>query len=289
MPKVLIDGNYIDVPESALFGDDGQTPLSLSQQAVTGRTFTEDDIARVRQEEKDKLYTQISRNNDELTALRDQVGSLTAAEQRRAAQLEEERQALEAEARRKEEDDLDAKTLIQRKEQEWQQQLAQTTQTWEQRFEAEAEQRRAAEALAQREREFSDLREYTLGAVQSNEDKIAPQLRQWIGGNSKEEVDASIARAIETTDQITQEMQAAISGQQFVPGQQVAVVPGAQPVPPVMPGTRPTGGPANIDPAGQQSQTLTAEQINNMPMDQYAKLRSQLGIGGQGNNRGLFG
>jgi hypothetical protein len=58
--------------------------------------------------------------------------------------------------------------------------------------------------------------------------------------------------------------------------------------PPVTPGTRATGGPGNIDPAGQQ-QTLTSEQIANMDMSQYAQLRPKLGIGGQSNNRGLFG
>jgi hypothetical protein len=202
--------------------------------------------------------------------------------------LEEEQKALEAERRAQEESDLDAKSLIQRREQEWSSQLQEMNNTWEQRFNESEEQRKAAEALAAREREFGDLRDYTLAAVEANKDKIAPQLMGWIGGNSKEEVDASIARAVETTDSIAAEMQQMLGQPPVDPNQQYIQV-GQPGVPPPLPGTRTTAGPTDIDPAGQQSQTLTAEQISNMPMDQYAALRAKLGIGGQGNNRGMFG
>jgi hypothetical protein len=290
VPKVrMTDGSFVDVGADALFADDGTTPFTpapLSTQAVTGRVFSEEDVARIRQEEKDKLYKQLDENRQELARLNEQIGSLTAAEQRRQAQLEEEQQRLEAEARAQEEKDLDAKSLLERREQEWNSQLTSLQQTWEQRFEQSEEQRKAAEALAQREREFGDLRDYTLAAVEANKDKIAPQLMGWIGGNSKEEVDASIARAVETTDSIANEMQQMLGHPLVDPNQQYVQV--GQPVPP-LPGTRTTAGPTNVDPAGQQVQTLTAEQIANMPMDQYAALRSKLGIGGQGNNRGMFG
>lgn len=282
------DGSLVDVGLDALFADDGQTALNVP----TGPVFTADDIARARQEEKDKLYGRIDTLTATINSLNEQVGGLTAEQQRQKAEAEQERERLAQEARRQEEGQLDAQSLVDRARDEWQQTLAQKEQEWNSRFEAEAEQRRAAEALAQREREFGELRDYTLTQVEANKEKIAPQLLQWISGNSKEEVDAAIARAIETTDQIAAEMQQAIGGQ--VPGQdpanqQFAAVPGAQPVPPAVPGTRPTGGPGNSDPAAGFSQQLTAEQIANMPMDQFAKLRGQMGIGGQGNNRGLFG
>jgi hypothetical protein len=291
VPKVLINGVPTDVNLDQIFADDGTTPFtaSLSQQAVQGRVFTEDEVARIRQEEKDKLYGQITRNNEELTALREQVGSLTAAEQRRQAQLEDEQQRLAAEAKRKEEEDLDAKSLIQRKEQEWGQRLTDMEQTWGQKL-AEAEQKQQqAEAIAQREREFADLQGYIVASVEANKESIAPELLPWITGNTKEEVDSAIARAVETTDRILAQMQQAV-GAQDPSQQQFQQVPGQQPVPqpPALPGTRATGGPANSDPAASFQQ-LTKEQIQNMPMDQYAKLRGQMGIGGQSNNRGLFG
>lgn len=286
MPKVFINGEYMDVPADALFADDGTTPLSasLSQQAVQGRVFTEEDVARIRQEEKDKLYTQMERNNEELRSLRDQVGSLTAAEQRREAQLVEEQQRLEAEARAKEEQELDAKSLVQKKDQEWNERLKSMQDEWNQKLEAEAEARRTAEALVAREREYNDLKEYAQAQVAAHQEKIAPELLPWIQGNSKEEIDAAIARAVETTDKILAGIQQDLG--QFQQQDQFQQ-PFQAPQPPVVPGTRVTG-PAGMDPAAG-SQTLTAEQIAQMPMDQYAKLRSQVGIGGQGNNRGLFG
>lgn len=284
MPKVRMpDGSVIEIGAESLLNDDDQ-PLQIP----TGPFFTAEDLARVRQEEKDKLYNQINRNNEELASLRDQVGSLTAAEQRRAAQLEEEQQRLAAEARAAEEQELDAKSLIQRKEQEWQQQLQQTQQTWEQKFEEERQKREQAELLREKEREFNDLKEYAQAQVAANEGKIAPQLLPWINGNSREEIDAAVVRAIETTDQIAAEMQQLVGVQdpnmiqQQIPGQPVV------PAPPVTPGTRVTTGPSNQDP-GAQFQTLTNEQIKNMPLSEYAKLRGQLGIGAQGQNRGLFG
>ncbi len=286
MPKVLIDGTLIDVPDTALFSDDGSTPLvpSLSQ-AATGQSFTADDMARARSEEKDKLYGRIESLDKTINALNEQVGGLTAEQQRQKAAAEQEQAALEAAAKAKEEEELDAKSLIQRREQEWQQQLQQTTQTWEQKFAEQAEKTAAAEATAAKEREFGELRDYAIGAVKAVEDKIAPQLLGFVQGNSKEEIDASIARAIETTDAIAAEMQEALGGQ--VPQQQPFVV-GQPPAAPQVPGTRVTTGPSGVDP-GAQYQQLTADQIASMPMDQYAKLRGQIGIGGQSNNRGLFG
>lgn len=280
------DGSIIEVGADSLLTDDDQ-PLVLP----TGPVFTAEDMARARTEEKDKLYGRLESTNQELAALRDQIGSLTAAEQRREAQLVEEQQRLEAEARAAEEKELDAKSLIQRKEQEWQQQLQQTTQTWEQKFAEEQQRREAAEALQQREREYNDLKDYAQAQVQANAEKIAPELLPWITGNSKEEIDAAIVRAVETTDQITAQFQQAMQVQppqdpnmvqSQVPGQPVV------PAPPALPGTRVTGGPVNQDP-GAQYQQLTAEDIKNMPMDKYAQLRGQMGIGGQGQNRGLYG
>jgi DNA repair exonuclease SbcCD ATPase subunit len=280
------DGTVIEVGADSLLTDDDQ-PLVLP----TGPVFTADDMARARGEEKDKLYGRIDSLTETINTLKEQVGGLTAEEQRRVAAAAEERQRLEAEARAAEEQDLDAKSLIQRKEQEWRQQLDQTTQTWEQKFAEEQARREAAEALQQREREYNDLKDYTQAQVQANAEKIAPELLPWITGNSKEEIDAAVARAVETTDQITAQFQQAMQVQppqdpnmvqSQVPGQPVV------PAPPALPGTRVTGGPVNQDP-GAQFQQLSAEDIKNMPMDKYAQLRGQMGIGGQSQNRGLYG
>jgi hypothetical protein len=281
VPKVLINGVPTDVTLDQIFADDGTTPFAPP--APTGPTFTAEDIENARKQEKDKVYGKLEETKTELAGLREQIGSLTAAEQRRQAELLADQERLQEEARRQEEEGLDAATLIQRKTQEWEQQVNTLNSQWEERFNQSEQERQAAEAIAAREREFNDLKDYTQNQVAANQEKIAPELLPWIQGNTQAEVDAAIARAIETTDQIAAQFQQAFEQN-----------PGAQqqmfaPQPPTVPGTRPTGGPANYDPAGQQSQQLTPEQIKNMPMDQYAALRRNMGIGGQSNARGLFG
>lgn len=295
MPKVRMqDGTVIDVAADALLADDGTTPFtaSLSQQATGGRFFTEEDVARIRAEEKDKVYGRLEAVQQELQAFKDQVGSLTAAEQRREAQLKEEQDRLEAEARQKEAEELDAKSLLQKREQEWREQQERLEQEWNSRFESIEAEKEQERALREKERQFNDLKDYAQAQVSANEDKIAPQLRNFIGGNSREEIDASIARAIEATEGILAEMQQALpqtqqAFQQDISQQAAPVQQFAPAQPPAVPGTRSTA-PVGQDPA-VQFQTLTQEQIANMPMDQYAKLRGQLGIGGQSQSRGLFG
>lgn len=288
MPKVRMpDGSLVDVGTDALFADDGSTPFVPVQTPPLQpgeKFFTEADVARIRQEEKDKLYGEISRNNQELAALREQVGTLTSAQQAEQQRLEQEQQRLEAERRAQEEKELDAKTLVERRTEEWRQQLDQVNQTWSQRFEESEQQRLAAEALAAKEREFSELRDYTQQQIAAHQNEIAPQLLPFVTGNSREEIDASIARVIASTNDIAAEMQQITTP--VVPPEQQVVIPQQQQV--ILPGTRPTGVPGNTDPAAQM-QTLTQDQINNMSMSEYAKLRQQMGIGGQSNNRGLFG
>ena len=290
MPKVLINGVPTDVTFDLILNDDN-SPLQIP---APGSYFTQEQVeerlAAVRQEEKDKLYGRIDTLTQTITDLQNQVGGLTAEQQREKAAAEEERARLEAEARQREEEDLDARELVERSRQEWQQNLDQVNQTWEQRFQEEQQRREQAEALAQREREFNDLRDYIATQVEANRESIAPQLLGYITGNSREEVDASIARAKETTEQIAAEMQQVFGDPNQVvldPTQQVQQ-PATPAAPPALPGTRVTAGPVNSDPASQFQQ-LTPEQIANMPMDQYAQLRGRIGIGGQNQSRGLFG
>lgn len=272
----LPDGSFVEVGNDSLFNDD-DTPLTFptTAQAVTGRTFSEDDVARIRQEEKDKLYGTINDLRNEITGFREQVGGLTAAEQRRQEQAQQELERAEAERRSQEEEELSARELIERRDREWQERLDQMNNDWSSKFETSEQERQNEAALRAKERQFNDLREHIQNQVAANQDKIAPELLPWITGNSVEEVDAAVAKAVETTNQILAGLQQ--SGQ--VPPPQETLIPV---------GVRPVGGPSSVDP-GQQFQTLTAEQIAQMPMDQYAQLRSKIGVAPQGQNRGLFG
>jgi hypothetical protein len=282
----MADGSIIDVELNNLLSDDGTTPFAPP--SPTGRVFTEEDVARIRAEEKDKVYGRLEAVQSELASFKEQVGSLTAAEQRREAQLVEEQKRLEEEARQKENEELDAKTLLQRREEEWKAEQARLEQQWNERFQTIESEKEQERVLREKEREFNDLKEYAQQQVAANSENIAPQLLQWISGNSRDEIDAAVARAIETTNALVEDMQQTINTQQIDPStgqpyQQVV----APPAPPATPGTRVTAAPGS-DP-GAQYQTLTAEQIKQMPMDQYAKMRGQLGIGGQSQNRGLYG
>lgn len=296
MPKVRMnDGTIIDVPVENLLADDGQNPFVNPQTPPppTGRVFSEEDVARIREEEKNKLYGRIDDLGNQVKELTNQIGGLTADEQRRKAELEAEQQRLQEEARRQEESELDAKSLIERRTQEWQQTLAEKEQSWEQKLAQVEAEREAERALREKERAFNDLREYAQGAVEANKEKIAPQLFSTINGNSKEEIDAAVQRAIQITDEITADFQNDV--QQLLAQQQPGVQFGQQVIPqpqqqvPVPVGVTPYAGPSNFDPAGAASQQLTAQDINNMDMTKYAELRRQIGIGGTGNNRGLFG
>lgn len=293
MPKVLIDGNLVDVPADALFADDGQTPFAQQAPAtpVAAPALSEEAIAQITQQVAGELDSRLEGVNSRLEDLSGTVGSLTAAEQREKARLEQEQAALEAEQRRQEEEGLSAQELVARARAEWDNTLTQKEQEWNTRFTEQEQARQQAEALAQKEREFANLREYIAGQVEANKETIAPQLLQYIGGNTQEEVDASVARAVQTTNDILAEIQAANGGQQVDPAQVVVPqVPQQQVAAPQQAFvTRAAAGPGNFDPTGLGQQTLTPEQIANMPMSEYANLRSRMGIGGQGQNRGLFG
>src|SRR4249920_461818 len=69
-------------------GQTGQPPITIVNQQPngTGRVFTEEEVARIRQEEKDKLYGRMTEMEQQLQTLADE----------RAAREEAQRQAAEA-------------------------------------------------------------------------------------------------------------------------------------------------------------------------------------------------
>lgn len=286
MPKYRQpDGTTLDIDLANLVNDDN-SPFNADVLTAPHpeQRFTAADLERVRSEEKDKLYPQITELKETIGELNNKVGTLSQAEEQRLASATAEKDRLEAEARAVEEKELSAHDLLLRKDQEWNEKISGLEKTWQQRFEESEERTKIAEAAALKEREFADLRDYVQAKIAENQNDIAPQLLAYIGGNSTEEVDASIARAKATTEEIIADLQAqsGVQQQTFIPGTNV-------PVPQPGPGTRITGGPGNVDPAAF-SQQLTAEQIANMPMAEYAKLRPQLiKTNSSTSGRGLYG
>lgn len=293
MPKVrLEDGTLVDVDITNILADDGQNPFVVP---VPAQTFTAEDVERIRAEEKSKLYGNQERLQQTISSLEEKVGTLTAAEQARldAAQAEQARLVEEAKQAEldamKPNDRLEAQLAEQSAQ--WQSQLANLTESLE-----------IERALRQKDQQFNELREYIQEQVAAHTTgetaDIAPQLVRWIGGNSKEEVDSAIARAVSTTQSILEDIQQTqqpqidpATGQpipQVVQDLQQIVPPQS---PPTFSGSRAWSGPANLDPAGAGTQVLTAEQIANMTMSEYAQKRKTL-IGAAASsqsNRGMFG
>jgi hypothetical protein len=224
--------------------------------------FTAEDIQRARQEEKDKLYKRLESVESQNKKFLDEIEAQRKA--REDAQADEARRQQEAaaEAKRKAEDDMSAKDLLSQKEQEW-----------SSRFEQIERQREEERLLFQKEQEFNNLQTYIQRRVGEETNEIAPELLDFVGGNSPEEVEASIATVKAKTQAILESVQ------------QAAIQQRAS-----MRGVSPTGysttGPMDTDP-GTKSYSLS--DLRDMPMSEYAKIRGQLGVGQAAQNqRGLY-
>ena len=221
--------------------------------------YTEDDLAKVRSQEKDKLYPQINSLKEELDAIkreRDEEAARRAAEQ---AALEAQ---LAEEAKRKQEEELEVRDLLKVKEQEFNEQL-----------ERERQERERAFALLERERTFAEIQSYRNQRLQEEQNNIIPELVDLISGDTIDEIEQSIAglkdRSSRILDNVQQATQAA---RRDMTGTRVT--------------TPPNAGPLDIDTGTKQ---FTAEDISSMSLNDYAKYRAQLlSPQAQGRSKGLF-
>jgi hypothetical protein len=223
-----------------------QPPLQQGQQPYNGQQpaprWTDDDLERARQQEKDKLYGR-------LDEVQQQMRQLQA--DREQEQAERQRLADEAaEARRlKEEGEMEVRDLLARKETEWQSQITRL----EQRFDADR-------AVFEKERAFSQVQEYRRDRIEQESEYILPELRDLISGDTLEAVDASIEVMKARTELIFTNMQAAI------PQPQIPFQRGAAP-------TAPPVGPLETMPSYE---SLTPDDIRGMDMETYKRYRGQL-------------
>lgn len=232
-----------------------------------GQTFTADDLARARQQEKDKLYK-------ELETLREQVGQFGSVQTELEA-LRKEREDREARekaaqeeaeraAREKVEAEMTAKELLDKRQQEWEQKLLDLQR-----------EREAEKATLEKERQFSQLRDYTQSRIEQERENIAPELIDLVDGNTPEEVNASIERLKAKSLAIAEKVR---GSQQQLAAQQRGVSPAGFS----------TTGPMDMIPT---TQNYSADDISKMSMKEYAeKIRGQfIGRGDALRNRGLYG
>jgi len=230
-----------------------------SETTKTSKFYTEDDLAKVRSQEKDKLYPEIERLKDEVLNLKKEKEEKAA---RKAAEAAEKEAAEVAMKRDKQFEELEAKDLIKLTAEELREQL-----------ERERQERERAFALLERERQFADLTAYKQQVVEQERDNIIPQLVDFIQGNSREEIAESVERLKERSASILESAQSAMQNARKE-----------------MPGTRatlPASGPLETN---MESRQFTAQDIASMSVNEYAKVRDRLmSDSARGKSRGLLG
>lgn len=219
-------------------------PSSPSEQM-----FTAEALQKAREQEKNKLYPEIERWKRE-----------SAEKDARIAAFEKSAAEAAALKTQQEESQMDFRELLAKKEQEW-----------NQRFAEEQQKREAADALLLQERAFQDLQTYLGQVLADAGDQIIPELRDLVGGASKEEIDASVAAMVQRSQAIVQGAQAAMQqARSSMVGTRV---------------TTPAAGPLDTDPAHK---TFTDADVKSMSMADYIKNRPRL-MGGGSRGTGLFG
>lgn len=218
-------------------------------------------IQKARAQEKAKLYPQMEKLQDELASLKKERDERQAKEAERKAQRATREAEAAAERRKQEESELEVRDLLAKKEQEFQSQLA-----------AERAEREKAFALLEREREFQELNSYRQSRLEAERENIVPELIDLVSGNTKDELDASIAdlksrsaKLLESVAQVAQQTRKDMQGARI---------------------TVPASGPLDND---SDSRSYTPDNISNMSMADYAKNRAKLLGNTNTRGQGLFG
>ena len=221
----------------------------------SSKGYTEEDLAKVRSQEKDKLYPQIEKLKSELEEIKQmREAELAAKQAEKEAQDAEERTRLEA--------DLDVRELLKKKETEWSEQL-----------ERERQERERAFALLEREKTFAEIQTFRQQRLEEEREAIIPELLDLVTGNTQDEINASIDGLKNRSTRILESAQQAMqSARKEMTGSRV---------------TAPPTGPLDIN---SEQRNFTADEISAMPMNEYAKYRQRLlSPKAQGKGSGLFG
>lgn len=232
-------------------------PPTQPENNQNSKLFSEDEVQSIRKQEKDKMYKRLEDADGRVKAMEEQL-QLLSAEREKAIKEAEDRAKKEAELlRQRELEELSAKELLLKKEDEFSQRINQVEQEWSQKFSELEQQRQAQDALLEKERYLQQIETYKARRVQQENESIIPELIDLVAGNTEEEIENSIAVLRERSSAIIEAIQRT-----------------SQP-------TRPKGAPITAPPTGpleneQEYQTLSAEDIRNMPMDQYVKMRDRL-------------
>jgi DNA repair exonuclease SbcCD ATPase subunit len=231
-------------------------PTVTTTELVNNQKFyTEEDLAKVRSQEKSKLYPEIDSLKEELNSLRKEKEEEAA---RRAAEAEAEALRL----KEAQESELDAKSYAELKTKELQEQL-----------ERERQERERAFALLEREKTYADLQAYRQQVLETERDAIIPELVDLIAGNTREEISASVESLKERSAKILESAQSAMQNARKE-----------------MTGTRATLPPAGPLETNSEQRNFTPQEIAAMSQNEYAKYRDRLlSPQARGKSSGMFG
>ena len=241
---------------------DVPTPTAPEMSEAEVTSYSAEDLAKAREQEKAKLYPQMEKMKEELSSLKKAREEQVAKEAEREAKRAAKEAERAAKAKAKEEEELSVKDLLAKKEQEFQAQL-----------DAERLEREKAFALLDMERKFQEVQNYRQSRLEQERDNIVPELIDLIQGNSQDEIEQSITMLKEKSASISQSVQQAMqSARQQQVGARV---------------TAPASGPLDND---SDQQIATPDSIRDMSLADYAKQRAKL-LGSAASNRGqgLFG
>jgi hypothetical protein len=236
------DPNSITVPVTS-----PEPPAQPQRQQRSGeppQVFSQEDIDRIRQEERAR-YTKEMERADGLDA---ELARFRQAEDERVkAEAKTQRDADRA-AKKKEEEEMELRDLIAKKDAEW-----------EAKLEEERQARQQALAVLEQERRHSSLQTYMAQRMAEVGDGITPELRDLVAGNSTEEIDSSIQLLIQKSDLIKSNV---IDGFRQVNSARPTVGVTAPPVGPME--------------TSQTTRTYTADELKAMTPEEYAAERDNL-------------
>jgi hypothetical protein len=217
----------------------GTPNINITVPSAEGR-FTEQDLHRVREEEKSKLYGRIEDMAKEVDTWRKE-----REEAERLRREAEER----AEAERIEREKAEM-TAIDR--------IAALEDDFAKRMDLLQQEREQEREILAKEQEYRELMDYRNRRMVEEQGNIIPDLIDLVSGNSPEEIERSIATLKEKTAAIVGSVQSTLAQQQGASlGTRV---------------TDPSGFPEMITEQG----TVNLSDIKNMNMDEYAKNRERL-------------
>ena len=257
----MAETNIVDTPEAQeAFKLD--IPVATEEKTTPTRevtnsdkSYSEDDLKKVREQEKSKLYPQIDSLKEELAVLKKDREERMADAERLVAEKE-------ADARKKAEAEMDVRELLQSKEKEWAEKL-----------EAEKAERERAFTLLDRERQYAELNEYRNRRLEEERDNIIPELVDLISGGNSEEIENSITGLRDRSSRILESAQSAMQNARKE-----------------MTGSRVTSPPSGPMDNNSEQQSFTAEQIAAMSVTEYAKYRGKLlGKAASERGKGIFG